>query len=397
MASLPYMGARNRTAHDALQTHRAHDPGGVRFGVVPERPEKTFRYDEAGRLVGSQVADFETLLGYDNRGRLIRRDHTNGLDTLSSSVELSVDGFVQRSEVRADGGPAPASSVHAYTRGPRGTVAEVTLPTLEVVWYDRDGFGWARGITLGDLTVNQTFDDHGNVLTRQIGGETTYSYDGHDRLASSGNARSQTHMTYRGGSSRLAQVARQDALGGVSTLAFPSYDGFGRPLSMSTDDDRFDLSHPQLGNTSSKILSQSGKQFPFDYDDAGRLVGASDGLLSMAWSTRAPSFPGTPSKRRLHRASRPARLRRAHSRRPEQGFRSLPAPMGWGRRSPRLRRRADGNSARTHGSTPRAVCPGLRRVLAVLGHEHFRTTVIYPDVSTAKLREVHRQTQPFEK
>jgi YD repeat-containing protein len=212
----------------------------------------TFAYDASGRLTSAASSDgrrvaygygpgglLETVIdvtgattsyGYDDNGRLRSVRDADGKDRVS--VTYDAGGRVAK-QVNADGGTASFSydqgasattvedgSTHTslrYRHDPAGQLLELTDPFGAASSRSYDGEGnLASAARRGGGGVEQTFDTHGNVLTRTIGGATvTFAYDSLDRAVSSTDAGGAvTRYTYDGSSRVLA--SRQDPTGGVT-------------------------------------------------------------------------------------------------------------------------------------------------------------------------------------
>jgi YD repeat-containing protein len=215
-------------------------------------------YDAVGNLVSTALADGTTEIeSYDASNRLTGISTRNGLGTVLSSYDYTLDGVGNRTKVVENGGRTVNYSFDA--------VNQLTLESI-------------ADPILGNRTIGYEYDLVGNRLKRNdsesSSGLTTYVYDANNRLKSSVNGSKVTSFTYdnngstltksdgtntvtydwvNDGENRLVGVSSTNA--GVTSQSSYVYDASGNRVASITDGVRKNFLLDPRGNA--KVLQES--------------------------------------------------------------------------------------------------------------------------------------------
>jgi RHS repeat-associated protein len=246
-----------------LKTEADPDGAGTQVGRTTETV-----YDDAGRIVATRYnADAWTCTSYDARGRVtqVQIPSFNGQPARTVTNVWAVGGnpFVVSS--------ADAAGTITTTSDLLGRTTSYTdaLGSTTTTIYDSQGRLSSRS---GPLGLEEFIYDNFNRLTSQkLGGnvQATTTYDAVGRLAS---------VSYPTAGS-LAQTTTRDTLGRTTGLSYTLGNGTAGPSDTITR------------SQSGQILSgtELGQSKSYTYDKAGRLVAATIGSHTYAYSFGAPT------------------------------------------------------------------------------------------------------------
>jgi len=252
----------------------------IRWALGPYDPaqpfERTYAYDDDGRLTQTAGPDGATDLGYDTRGRLASIDQPN--------IGTFQYGYDDAGRITDITDPAGRVTTNAYDLAGRltsmtqtgfgttgyswdddGRLLSETLPSTDVRSWD---YSPTTGLlaTYTDPTTGATslgYDGLGRLTTETIGGSTTtYSYDAADQLVTAANA-GPGGVDYTWTWDELGRLAQETRDGVVTSH---EYDAADQLFASTAAGVRTTVAHDAGGRRINSIEGELG------YDLAGQLV-----------------------------------------------------------------------------------------------------------------------------
>lgn len=295
-----------------------------------------YTYDAAGNLATETNALNETTaFTYDARGRMLSRLGPDGAlsaytygpfglltkaDALGRTAAMEYDGRGLPASVRNPGG-----EVFTLAHNDFGDLTSVTDPLSRSVTYEYDAMG--RQILVRDsigTTARFSYDPRGRLrrVTRADGSVTEINFDLGGRMASVSDASGASTRYLYNDAGRLERVV--DPLNGLTTLGYDlmlnlisvtdargkvtrfEYDGFRQLTGITYPDGAVETSlydaagrlashtdpkgtiitflPDKLGRLRGKAYSDGTPPVSYDYDAAGRMIGAANGTDTLTWS-----------------------------------------------------------------------------------------------------------------